>query len=312
MPGKSYPQILFIINPKAGKRKIRKLVQELELQKPKVDFVISKHPGHGYEIVRDNLSRYRYFVAAGGDGTVNEIASALIDTDRVLAVLPYGSGNGFAREFGFGKDVSQLLAQIESGKFCKADVLYLNEKPCVHVAGSGFDSAVTRDFEKLKRHGFLNYGISILRILFTYRPAEATILLPTGSITGRFFMICLANTGQFGYNVHISKQSDPTDGKYELVLIESMSPSAFPLLAIKLLFGKQQSIKRMRTIVCKSEISISVTGNNFQIEGEPVQLQSPVKVKIAPASLKVLDVKKAGLNLTTFCASLNFRASPGQ
>lgn len=283
------PQILFIINPKAGQRKTRQLIRELKQLNTKVDFRISQYPGNSFEIAKENLSNYTYFVVAGGDGTVNEVAPALVGTKGILAVLPVGSGNGFAREFGFTKDVNQLISDIQHGKIIHSDVLRINNRICVHIAGSGFDSAVTRDFENLKRHSFLNYAFSILKVVLNYRPIEATIQLENETISGKFFMINIANTAQFGYNVRIAPEANPADGSFDLVLVSPFSLAYLPIFTLRLLFGRLKSSKKVQYVRCNSNVVISTPNDLFQIEGEPVTIQSPVHVTIEPGNLKVAD-----------------------
>ncbi len=285
----SQPKILVIINPKAGKRKTQELIAELEKLKPEIDYQVSEYAGHGYEIAYRELSNYQYFVVAGGDGTVNEVVPALAGTDRIMAVLPVGSGNGFAHESGFTKDIRQLLKDIRREKIIKTDILRLNNRPCIHIAGTGFDSAVVLEFENLRRHGFLNYGISVLKVLLNYRPIEATIQLPTETISGRFFMINIANTGQFGYNVRIVPTANPSDGQFELALVSPFSRWYFPIFSLRLLTGMLKKSKKMRIIPCNSEVIISTKGKDFQVEGEPVQIESPVKISIETGQLNVVD-----------------------
>ncbi|MCW0481217.1 diacylglycerol/lipid kinase family protein [Gaoshiqia sediminis] len=285
----SRPRILFIVNPNAGKRNARHLHHRLKPYNAEIDIRFSEHPGHASRVVREELDNYEIFVAAGGDGTVNEVASSLAGTDKKLAVYPSGSGNGFAREFGFEKNINQLMTSIRRDQTIKTDVIRINGRTCMHIAGTGFDSAVTAEFETLKRHGFLNYALSILKVVLNYRPIEAIIQLENETISGQFFMINIANTGQFGYNIRIAPAAHPADGRFDLVLVSAFPRWYFPIFALQLLAGKLQTSSFVRYISCTSEITLSTPFTSFQIEGEPIQVESPVKISIEPGRLNVID-----------------------
>ncbi|MGD9931660.1 MAG: diacylglycerol kinase family protein [Mangrovibacterium sp.] len=288
----SVPRILFILNPQAGKRNTRRFLRQLKPYQTVVDIRFSEFPGHATRIVREEMDSYDIFVAAGGDGTVNEVASELAGTNKKLAVYPSGSGNGFAHEFGFGKSIDRLMAAIRRGQIIQTDVIRINNRPCVHIAGTGFDSAVTTEFETLKRHGFLNYAISILNVALNYRPIEATIQLENETISGKFFMINTANTGQFGYNIRIAPTANPADGRFDLVLVSAFPRWYFPFFTLQLLAGKLQTSPYVRYISCDTEITLSTPFTSFQIEGEPVQIDSPVKIRMEPGRLNVIDTSQ--------------------
>ena len=102
-------KILFIVNPKSGtlgKSNWIAMATKMLAQKFDLEFQYTTHRGHACELAQKAVARNISIVAAvGGDGTVNEIASALIHTNTALAILPLGSGNGLARDLG----ISTLL-----------------------------------------------------------------------------------------------------------------------------------------------------------------------------------------------------------
>lgn len=280
---------LFIINPSAVRRNNEKILYQLLRYRSKIDVRLSEYPGHSRKIIKEEFENYNVFVAVGGDGTVNEIASELAGSDKKMAVFPAGSGNGFARKFGFEKNVSKLMKSIEKGNTIPTDVIYLNDHPCIHISGVGFDGEVVSQFEKLKRHGFFHYSWSVLQVIRSYQAIEAIIKYREENINGKFFMINIANTGQFGYNVHICPKSNPSDGKFELVLFSPFPKWKFPLLSLKMILGSLKPSKQVQFISVEDEVTILTKETNFEIEGEPVQIKSPVKIKIAKGKLNVLN-----------------------
>ncbi len=286
-------RILFIVNPNAGKRKIHKHLQKFKAYHAQFEVRATEYPQHCQQIIREEMDNYDVFVAVGGDGTVNEAATALAQTTKKLAVYPAGSGNGFAREYGFSKNIDQLLKAIETGKTIATDIIRLNGKASIHVSGVGYDGAVAHDFAKLKGRGFWNYFYSTMRVIVNFHPIEATIELENQTIEGQFFLIDLANSAQYGYGAKMAPPANPTDGHVDLVLVRPLSLIEFPVFALKLFLGILKPNKKLKYIACQSPLTIRTTETRFHIDGEAVLLASPVKVEIQQGALNVIDTGKS-------------------
>jgi YegS/Rv2252/BmrU family lipid kinase len=306
------PEILFIINPNAGRRDAIKLLRKLEHYRSLVDIRITERPGHCAEIVLSEFNNYKVFVAAGGDGTVNEVASTLVGTNKKLAIYPSGSGNGFAREFGFDKNLGRLVNAIQHGQVLKADLIDINGNPTFHLSGVGFDSAVAHQFVHHKRRGFWNYFISAIEALLSFRPIEATITCENETIAGRFFMINITNNRQFGYNAVIVPTANPTDGKFDLVLVPPFPLYLFPVFAFKLLAGILEPEKDFRVISCEKEATLVTTETKIHIDGEPRIFQSPLKIKLRPGVLNVIDTGRTKFKENTLDEASNKKSFPQQ
>ncbi len=282
-------EILFLINPNAGKRNARKLLRKLEPYRSILDVRVIAKSKHSPGIIQSEFENYQVFVVAGGDGTVNKVASTLAGSDKTLAVFPSGSGNGFAREFGFDKNIRRLIKSIKQGKVLKADLIQLNECYMFHLSGIGFDSAVAHQFSKQKRRGFWNYFISAVKTIWSFKPIDATIQLKNETITGSFFMINIANNRQFGYNVVILPSANPTDGYFDLVLVPPFPRWMFPIFAFKLLTGILNPKKDIQIISCKEEVEIHTPETKIHVDGEPYIFKSPLKISLTPGLLNVVD-----------------------
>lgn len=285
-------EILFLINPNAGKRNARKLLRRLEPYRSILDVRVIAKGGHSIEIIQSEFDNYRVFVVAGGDGTVNKAASALAGSDKKLAIFPSGSGNGFAREFGFDKNIQRLFKAIKRDKVLKTDLIQLNGNPTIHLSGIGFDSAVAHQFSKRKRRGFWSYFLSAVKAIWSFKPIDATIKLENETITGNFFMINIANNRQFGYNAVIVPLANPTDGCFDLVLVRPFPRWMFPIFAFKLLTGILNPEKDIRIISCTKDVELITSETKIHIDGEPCIFRSPLKISIQPGVLNVIDTGK--------------------
>jgi YegS/Rv2252/BmrU family lipid kinase len=283
---------LFILNPKAGILPVNFIIS-LELDRRKnVSYVKSLSVNDTESLLDNNFDKYKTFIAAGGDGTVHSVANKLIGSEKILGVLPMGSGNGFAREFGFWPIIKPLLDDIERGESIKIDVIEINEKLCLNVAGIGLDSFVAHSFDRLKLRGFFPYVWLTLKTFLQLQPVFITIHIDGEKVVSEnLFVLTIANTRQFGNNAYIAPEAIPNDGMLDIVLIKPF-PKVFGLVFIIRLFTKRiNNSKYVRHIKTDKEVIIQSDETRFHIDGEPVKLSGKVVVKVKSEALNVLKTK---------------------
>src|SRR5271169_6342338 len=199
-------QILVIFNPAAGRerphaKRLGRVVAELERRGCTVTILPTGAPGDAEQLAREADPAFDLIVAAGGDGTVNEVANGIFAASRPLAVLPLGTGNVLANEISLSRD-PRLLAQVIADGTPKpiwpgraGDRLFLA------MIGVGFDAEVLGALDPYlrRRIGKLGYIWAILLCLWRYRRAEfvvgieggeyraASVIVTTGRLyAGRF------------------------------------------------------------------------------------------------------------------------------
>jgi diacylglycerol kinase (ATP) len=281
---------LFILNPTAGVQPVNFLVSK-DLARRKKELKCLKTltiDDTGY-MIKDNLDNHNIFIAAGGDGTVHTVASELVGSDKILGVLPLGSGNGFAKEFGFRMNIRSLLSNIEKGESMDIDVIEINDKLCLNVAGIGLDSFVAHSFNELKLRGFLPYVWLTMKTFLQLRPFHVTIRCEGEIIVNEeLFVLTIANTRQFGNNAFIAPEARPNDGKLDIVLIRPFPKVLGTLFIIRLFTKRINKSRYVRHITTEKEIVIETSENRFHIDGEPLTINGKVVVKIKKEVLKVL------------------------
>ena len=115
---------LFILNPYAGVIPVKIIIsEELKRRKNELSYFKSLSIDDSGSRIKKSFDNYDIFVAAGGDGTVRSVASELIGTNKILGVLPMGSGNGFAKELGFRTNIRSLLNDIKKAEQFPVDVI---------------------------------------------------------------------------------------------------------------------------------------------------------------------------------------------
>ena len=281
---------LFVLNPTSGVPPVNFIVsKELELRKNQLSFCKSMTKEETGTLIRQNFNKYDVFVAAGGDGTVHTVATELVGSDKILGVLPLGSGNGFAKEFGFKMNVRSLLSDIKKADSMDIDVIEINNKLCLNVAGIGLDSFVAHSFNNLKLRGFLPYVWLTFKTFLALRPFHVTIKCGGEEIVSeKLFVLTIANTRQFGNNAYIAPEARPNDGIIDIVLIKPFPKILGSLFIIRLFTKRINKSKYVRHIKTDKEIIIETDETRFHIDGEPLEIFGKVVIRIRKEVLKVL------------------------
>ncbi len=279
--------VAFIINPFSAKKNYHPFLDELKKKVDNPKFIISKSIKDTDSFIKDNFDTTSVFVAVGGDGTISTVAKHLINTEKTLAIFPAGSGNGFSNETHFQKDLDDLLIKITDNKTRYIDSFTVNGKLSINVSGAGFDGRIARDFEKTNR-GFVNYIKVSIKTFFNNRPVEVKFHDEQyRKHNGRYLMLNIANTRQFGNNAYIAPQASKSDGLVDLVLVKKFPLAYSPLFAYRM-FTKQLRDDEFLTYIPISEIKFSVNTKTWHLDGEYTKIESPVHVKVLPGSLKIL------------------------
>ncbi|WP_255067238.1 diacylglycerol kinase family protein [Lacihabitans sp. LS3-19] len=211
---------VFIINPIAGAKKLdsKHLIESFLLKNNlKAKIELTKEKDHGKKLAKSYLEQgYSHFVAVGGDGTINEIASQLINTGACLSIIPLGSGNGLARSLEIPMNFEDALNLVFSGKQLTIDVGLLNDRPFFCTAGVGFDAYCAEMFAKQSHgRGLWNYIKVIFRGYFNY----ITNVSDFCGQKKQYFSITFANANQFGNNAFIAPDAIINDNFLDCCII---------------------------------------------------------------------------------------------
>jgi len=287
---KNSNKALFIINPTSGVPPVNFIVsKELERRKNEISSCKTLTKEDTGSLIKQNFDQYDVFIAGGGDGTVHTVATELVNSKKILGVLPLGSGNGFAKEFGFKLNLRSLFSNIEAAESIDIDVIDINGKLCLNVAGIGLDSFVAHSFNELKLRGFLPYVWLTFKTFLQLRPFHVTIKSEGEVIVSeKLFVLTIANTRQFGNNAFIAPEAKPNDGMIDIVMIKPF-PKIFGSVFVLRLFTKRiNKSKYVSHFKTDKEIVIETDESRFHIDGEPLDIKGNVVVRIRKGVLKVL------------------------
>lgn len=290
-------QALLVVNPVAGTRSKRGLdeivAERLSHNDVAVTTVFTDGPGHASELTRRAIGNgFDIVVAAGGDGTVNEVANTLSNTDVVLGIIPLGSGNGLARSLGIPQDVGEAIRIISEGHVSRCDRGMVNGRPFYCTFGVGFDAAVSEKFASMKRRGRVTYVRSVLREFFNYRSQPYAISIGGRVITERAFLIAVCNASQYGNNAYIAPQAKLSDGLLDLIVVHEGSPLSSVKVGVDLLTGFLDRNTRIDTFRISSAMITRLRPGPAHLDGEPLTLGTHLDVTCEPSALSVFAPEK--------------------
>lgn len=280
-------KVAFIINPFSAKKNYQPFLNELKAKvKDPLYYISESIPGTD-QFIQDHFNTVEIFVAIGGDGTISTVARNLINTEKILAIFPAGSGNGFSNETQFSKNLDELLEKIRTGNSRKIDTFTVNDRLSINVSGTGFDGKVVKEFEKTTR-GFKNYIKVSFKTFFSYKPIKLKFFDEKyKQYNGKYLMVNIANTRQFGNNAYIAPHASKSDGLVDMVLVKKF-PFFYSMLFAFRMFTKKLKQDDYVTYLPVSEIEFKVNTKNWHLDGEFNKIKSPVHVKVQPSSLRIL------------------------
>ncbi|MDV3895127.1 diacylglycerol kinase [Elizabethkingia anophelis] len=278
---------VFIINPFSAKKNYKEFLEKLQQKYPEANFMISKSIEDTHRFIDENFASTEVFVAVGGDGTISTVAQKLINTDKILAVFPAGSGNGFSNETNFTKNIDALLQKIKQKKFHKIDTFTINGNLSINVSGTGFDGEVIKKFEKTSR-GFTNYIKVTVKTFFIFKSIKVEFEEKYKQYNGDYLMLNVANTRQFGNNAYIAPHADYSDGLVDIVLVKKF-PLWHSLAFAFRMFTKNLKENEYLTYFPVSELKFNVRNSKaWHLDGEGIEIGSPIEIKVLPHSLNIL------------------------
>lgn len=286
-------RILFIVNPISGglnKIFIPNLIDKnLDHQKFDAKIIYTSYHTHAKVLADEAVAGDTdIVVAVGGDGTINEVAGVLESSNKTMAIVPCGSGNGLARTLRIPLDNAKAIAKINQLKTTEIDVGVLNNKKFFNMAGMGFDAHISAHFANSVKRGFLGYIKSTLQEVVGYKSQSYTIVINGEQIKTDAFMISLANSSQYGNNAHISPTASTQDGYLDICIIKPFPLKIFPILGYRMFAKTTSSSKYVSIIKAQNFEILRETEAAVHVDGEPFLMGKHLTVSVKPLALRII------------------------
>lgn len=302
-----------ILNPTAGKGNGLKVRPEIEkiLTKFGLDFEVVQtgYPEHATELAFAAAEQgFDVVVAAGGDGTANEVLNGLMRFKQsgkpcpVMAILPVGRGNDFSYGIGIPPELqsscdllaSKLIRKIDVGKVTGGnhpEGLYFG-----NGVGIGFDAVVGFVAAKGKLTGMLSYLVAAVKTIFIYfKPPVLEITLENKTFQMPTLMVSIMNGQRMGGGFMMAPTAKPNDGIFDLLLVKEVPQSAMVGIMLKIMKGTQASDPAVSTVQSKKVLVKAVNGViPAHADGVTVcEEGTELTIEILPAELEMITRLKA-------------------
>lgn len=290
--------VAIIINPISGGARPGAAASRAQLARSIVDthgdpadVFVTQRAGHARELAKAAVARgARLVLAWGGDGTINEVASALAFTGVPLGIVPAGSGNGLARELGIDRRPDRAIADALRAESQPLDAGEIEGRLFVNLTGIGFDAYVAAQFNAPgnRRRGLLGYALISARAAARYESGRYRISADGGETRERrAVLVTIANSAQFGNGARVAPGALVDDGQLDLVVVEERSRLATLVQLPRLFTGTIArvpgcSIQRVRTVTIEADRPMT-----FHVDGEPVEGGTRLRVRVHPAALRM-------------------------
>lgn len=242
-------RIKVIVNPASGKKAgittnsagVDEVRQVLEANNIQADIVETEYPEHATELAEAAVSEgYDVVIACGGDGTISEVATALIGKKTTLGILPVGSANNVARMMHVPFDLEEAAKLLRLGEIRKVDVGRCNGEYFLETAGVGLDAALFPILNQLDKGEYIRLW-DAARTLFRFRPRRVTLVLDKKIVRASALVVLVANGPYWGYSVPLAPDAKVDDGVFDVIVFRNFSKTDFIRHVISAFLGRGRS-----------------------------------------------------------------------
>lgn len=280
----------FIVNPRSGRASRALATLRTFADENRAELVLTERPCHATELAARALDdRCDLIVAVGGDGTMNEVATALIDSPATLGLVPCGSGDGLGRHLGIHGPVAHALRILKTGTPRLIDTGLADNHPFFTVAGLGFEAHIAEKFNALTSRGFMRYLSTSATAFARWQPEHFIITTADTRHEVTAFTLAVANSDQYGNNALIAPGARADDGLLDLTAIPRPTLTNSASLLARLFHG---SVHRHAGV-------LHLRGPHFTVErpapgplhtdGELHSAGPIVEFTLRPASLRIMS-----------------------
>ena len=295
-------KILFFINPISGtKSKLyleQKIVKKCRYRNISYEILFTSKDGI-YDFLYEKITKENItdIAICGGDGSIAPIVTYLLNTPVNIGIIPLGSGNGLARTAGIPKSVDKAIDIILAGNANYVDAFLINNQLSTHVCGIGFDAKVAHDFAKKKKRGLQAYTKIALKNLYAAKPYPFIVEINESQFPVNAFLVCVANSNQFGNNFKIAPKASICDGLLDIVILQKTTKFKIVLSVIRqLISGNIQNVSK-KNIEKKNILYFQTTKIRIEnpqlaplhIDGDPSETATDFSFEILPSAYKLIQ-----------------------
>lgn len=288
---------LLLNGKKAGLKEVRAAISAVRQNHPDLEVRVTYEAGDIQRLLHEAATEgVRRIIAGGGDGTINEVADALMnfnDENRQVAleigIFPLGTANDFARACQIPVNLTDALTLAVCGSSVAVDVGKANERYFMNVASGGFGAAVTVD-TPVELKNFLGGGAYTLTGLVKamgFTPYAGTLTTEKGCVPGAMIVGAICNGRQAGGGQVLAPQAVINDGLLDIMMVANFAAEnlAQVISEIKTLSPDGQFAK----LIQEPWVEIASDGKiiPFNLDGEPYRAKK-IRFEVVPSAIKLV------------------------
>jgi len=297
---------LFIVNPVAGNHKAKETIEtvKVQLKRYDIDYTIkyTTHKGGATDLLK-NLKGLPYdvVVAVGGDGTVNEVINSMVGTDKIIGIIPCGTGNDLAKSLNIPRDPCDALDILVNGEAVGIDIGRAGHRYFTNVASIGLDAEIAYCANRMKKKlsGTKAYFLALLKVLISFKSFPIVLEQNGTSVNKDVMLVAVCNGKYYGGGMKIAPDASILDGMLDICLIEKMSKLRLLFLFPTVYKGSHNKfveVKFYRTdkLIIKSPNLLLNLDGEISKRTEDVEftvINNQIKVILKPQCIDVLEDK---------------------
>lgn len=287
-------KVLFIRNPKSGILRTHNLIRKA-VERNFADsnfeyqFIETERRGHAHDLAKEAVKKgYDIIVAIGGDGTTNEIGSAILNTDTALGIIPLGSGNGLARGLDIPLAPMRAAKTLTNGRIRTIDAGLIEDRVFFIVTGMGFDAVIGKTFNEQNIRGIIPYFTIGFREYASYKPEVFVLKFNGKQVAVPALFVTIANFRGWGGGAIISPEAKYDDGLLDICAIHRASWLYIVANLYKLFTGGVVKLRKYSRYQAESVEIIRERPGPFHYDGEVADGGVKLHASILPNALKVI------------------------
>lgn len=282
--------VLLVVNPISGDLDKEELISEVEKKVEESEKSLTTYLTTGdndaqhITNILEELKPERVLVA-GGDGTIVMVAELLRDSSMILGLLPAGSANGMATDFGIPNDLPIALDIALGNNTIRMDGVEINGDISLHLSDIGLNALLIKNYEEGDTRGKLGYAKEVVRTLSEHEIFTVRISTTQNIIETEAVIVILANAKKYGTGVTINPHGDIADGKFEIVIAKKIDV----IELAKVLAGSTEFDPEVVTVLSVTDCTVECLDKevHFQIDGEYKGLVSNLAARSIPGMVWV-------------------------
>lgn len=285
--------IIFIMNPISGtvkKAGIPKLIEKyLDKEKFCYSIVNTEYAGHATEIAAQAKGEGAdVVVAVGGDGTINEVGRALVNSNTAMGIIPCGSGNGLARHLMLPMDTKKAIQLLNDCEIHDLDYGIISGHPFFCTCGVGFDAYISMKFAQAGKRGPVTYLENVLKSGLKYEAEKYTVKSEEYTVTQKAFLISCANASQYGNNAYIAPQASMSDGLLDIIIMDPLDMLDAPQISIDMFNKTLNKNTKIKTFKSKHLDIHRDKPGVIHYDGDPVMAGEDIDIHIVSKGIKII------------------------